>query len=271
MKIIRAIMTAGFTGLLLTGPVPAVTITISNTVAPVPIDENFASVPAGYVDSVQPIVGGRVGSNFVGISQTRVFVNNGPGTSWWRDDVETPAAPLSSPLTIATTPTDSDGHQNISVIDFNALGIGRSVGGVSNADPDINQSTGQGGAVAILFNRDRSVFGFDVIGRDVESSELILHFFGRNGSLLGAPVVFPLSGLNPIWSPTFNMFLAGTGSMTISADSRAIAGVLITNNDRFGIGYVNLRVPVPDTLLLMMLFVLGWLGRSMILKTTPAT
>ena len=108
------------------------------------------------------------------------------------------------------------------------------------------------GSFAVLFDKDQSQFGFQLVGGN--SGSAWIDFFRRDGSLISEIVVASLS-------EEFYGFSRDEAIMDI-------AGISIYNTDPAGIGFDNLRhdvagepvVPIPATLLLFGSGLLGLAG-----------
>lgn len=111
------------------------------------------------------------------------------------------------------------------------------------------------GAVSLAFSTGQSQFAFSVFGAD-NGGTVTASFFGSNGGLLGLQTV-PLS-----------MF--GTADFGFMSDTNDIFGISLTNTDRGGIGYGDIRynvasnlVAVPEpTTWAMMIFGFGAIGAA---------
>jgi hypothetical protein len=105
------------------------------------------------------------------------------------------------------------------------------------------------GSFAVLFDKDQSQFGFQLVGGD--SGTAWIDFFKRDGSLISEITVSSLS--------------EAYYGFSRDGDIKDIAGISIYNTDPAGIGFDNLKhdvagvptVPIPATL---MLFGSGLLG-----------
>lgn len=110
------------------------------------------------------------------------------------------------------------------------------LGKVSDGSPP-EKAIGEG-SIAVLFQSDQSMFGFDLVGGNAGSA--FLSFFMRNGTLIDT------------------ISLNGLGDKSYYAEGTNIAGFSIYNTDPGGMAFDNLRfsgpansVPEPSTFLLL--------------------
>jgi hypothetical protein len=201
-------------------------VTVDVGVALLPVGDTLSSLGVGQHDGIGQINAAMISSVFAPDHSTIVRRN---GFVTGPTDYET--LPASSPSQANPLTLTTQGHnQNFEVNDLSIPfpQFGFAVNGLIDGNPE--------GILSMLFDYEQVVLGFNILGIDPQDpvtnpdTSLFVDFFDRNGAILDR-IDVSLAGQPQYLSLYF----------TVTDPSMLFAGVSISTNDTFGLGYSTIR------------------------------
>jgi hypothetical protein len=198
---------------------------LSGTTQAAIIEVDYFSLTGNVLIDFEDLAGGGApGTNYDdiidldGVSIGERFSGQVLGVSGNSDTLS--GAPAGSLSLVAGT-----ANQNLNIFNNGSVGGNVLTGLGPQGFPNFD-AIGEG-AVALLFDRDQSEFGFESVGGNL--GDATFEFWARDGSLLGS---LTPTGL-------------GTDFFGFQSDSRNIGGISIWNTDPAGIGFNDVIFDVP--------------------------